>query len=1074
MKTDFRALFTVALAGLLTFAGAGCSAQAKKDRHLAAADKAYAAGLYDQAEIEYKNVLQLGGITPHAIGQLGLIYYAQGRLGRAVPFLRKGHELEPDNLELRLKLGIVALAGGKLDEAREAAETVLGHQPENDEAIMLLVDTARKPEDIAKARQLLQHLPAPAAHGASAVIGLGLLDLRENHLTEAEAAFQKALTLDPKSSSAYTALSALYRARRDVAKTDDAMAHAAQLSPPRSPRKLQYAQFKIQNGDLPAAKRILQEMVEQTPDYLPALFTLAEIAANEKKFDESADLVAKVLARDSAYPEAVLLSSRLKLQAGKTAKAVAELEGMVKAYPQSAQAQYQLAAAYVADHQLDKANASLAQALALQPDYTEAIVLQAGLNINSGNFGAAIAALKPVVEKNPRVLQPWLLLADAYRKQGNFDEALAVFDQIEKHFPKQPQTPLSKGFIYLQQNKKTEAREAFRQTLALSPGYPPAEEQLVNLDLSEGHLPEALKRAEDLVAANPKQAGVYLLLAKVHHAQKDIAQTENALRKAIALQPDLPEAYFMLAGLYAETNQPQKALADLQTLVTKNPNDTQALMLIGTMSEQQKDYAAARSAYEKLLAVNPKFSPALNNLAYLYSERFNELDKAFETAQKARELLPREPHVGDTLGWIVYKKGEYSWALSLLQESADQLPDSADVQFHLGMAHYMMGEEAAAKLSLERALQLSAAFTGADEAREALAMMAIDPATATAATQARLEKREAARQDDPVALARLATIYIRQGNTDKALAAYEAALKANPKNLAVSIALIRLYETRNDTAKAFDLAKAARKLAPNNPEIAHALGRLAFQTGDYGWASSLLQEASAKLPDNAAVLRDFARALYSVGRVPAAEDAMRAALQAGLPAAQADQAKTFLALTALAADPAAAVAASATVAQQLKTTPDDVPALVARATAEEKTGDTTAAKQTYTQVLDRYPDFVPAKRQLAILYAATGENNPKALDFANKARTAFPGDPELAKALGLLLYRQADYTRAASLLKESAAKRPADADVAFYLGLTQVQLKDATAAKASLQRALELNLPSDRAAKARKALADLK
>jgi tetratricopeptide (TPR) repeat protein len=201
---------------------------------------------------------------------------------------------------------------------------------------------------------------------------------------------------------------------------------------------------------------------------------------------------------------------------------------------------------------------------------------------------------------------------------------------------------------------------------------------------------------------------------------------------------------------------------------------------------------------------------------------------------------------------------------------------------------------------------------------------------------------------------------------------------------------------------------------------------------------------------------------------------MRAALQAGLPAAQADQAKTFLALTALAADPAAAVAAAATVAQQLKTTPDDVPALVARATAEEKTGDTTAAKQTYTQVLDRYPDFVPAKRQLAILYAATGENNPKALDFANKARTAFPGDPELAKALGLLLYRQADYTRAASLLKESAAKRPADADVAFYLGLTQVQLKDATAAKASLQRALELNLPSDRAAEARKALADLK
>ena len=91
----------------------------------------------------------------------------------------------------------------------------------------------------------------------------------------------------------------------------------------------------------------------------------------------------------------------------------------------------------------------------------------------------------------------------------------------------------------------------------------------------------------------------------------------------------------------------------------------------------------------------------------------------------------------------------------------------------------------------------------------------------------------------------------------------------------------------------------------------------------------------------------------------------------------------------------------------------------------------------------------------------------------NKARAAFPDNAELAKALGILLYRQADYSRAASLLKESAAKRPTDADAFFYLGLAQVQLKDA-AAKTSLQRALELNLPADHAAEARKALAGLK
>ena len=84
----------------------------------------------------------------------------------------------------------------------------------------------------------------------------------------------------------------------------------------------------------------------------------------------------------------------------------------------------------------------------------------------------------------------------------------------------------------------------------------------------------------------------------------------------------------------------------------------------------------------------------MNNLACLYSEHLGQLEKGYQLARKVRDLAPTDPSVADTLGWILYHKGEYSPALNLLRESAAKLTAQPEVQYHLGMTHYMMGDEA--------------------------------------------------------------------------------------------------------------------------------------------------------------------------------------------------------------------------------------------------------------------------------------------------------------------------------------------------------------------------------------------
>ena len=146
-------------------------------------------------------------------------------------------------------------------------------------------------------------------------------------------------------------------------------------------------------------------------------------------------------------------------------------------------------------------------------------------------------------------------------------------------------------------------------------------------------------------------------------------------------------------------------------------------------------------------------------------------------------------------------------------------------------------------------------------------------------------------------------------------------------------------------------------------------------------------------------------------------------------------------------------------------------ALAAEAAIAGQNGNSGAARKVYEEILGRYPDFSPAERSLVLLYAAGAADSPKASDLAAKAREAYPDDPDVAKACGVIAYRGKDYARAVDLLTVCAGQRPDDGELAYYLGMAQTRLKD-PAGKVTLQHALTLGLRDDLAADARKALAE--
>ena len=112
---------------------------------------------------------------------------------------------------------------------------------------------------------------------------------------------------------------------------------------------------------------------------------------------------------------------------------------------------------------------------------------------------------------------------------------------------------------------------------------------------------------------------------------------------------------------------------------------------------------------------------AANNLAFIYAERGINLDVALQLATSAKQRMPNDPSVDDTIGWIYYKKDLPSLAVRPLESALKQLPNNAELLVHLGLTYAKLGEKEKARQTLERALKLDPRVVGGQEAKRVLA-----------------------------------------------------------------------------------------------------------------------------------------------------------------------------------------------------------------------------------------------------------------------------------------------------------------------------------------------------------------
>jgi tetratricopeptide (TPR) repeat protein len=1042
----------------------GCSNESRQARSMERAKAFLDAGELEKAKIEYMSIIQKQPTNAEAFRQVGWIWSQQGSGIQAVRFLSRAEELEELPAEMRLKLGRGLLVLGAVVKAREQAEAVLQKDAANGEALVLLAEAVSNKDELEATRQRLDAFPdknAARYHLATVPVLL-----RENRLIEAEEAAAKAVAADPKLAEAHLTAGVLRVFAKDQTGAADAYRKASELASPRTNERLRYADFIAQQGKRDEARALVAEALKQAPDYIPAMILSAQLALAAGQVDEALGMLEKAQAIDASNIGAGLLYVEVLIAKVQINQALEVLKRLDQTYAGSSLVRTRLIRLLIDSNRYQEAEDLLKPMLTDESKeiQAEASLLMAGLDLIRRNPAATVARMQTFLEKQSDHEGAQLLLARGLEGQRRFDQALEVVRPLAERRPEVAEYQMRMGEILLQLNRVDEARTHLKKTAELQPKDRKAWQMLVELDLLQGNNDGALEKTNNRIASEPDVAANHLMLARVFFARKELDKAESELKRALAIDAGTAGAHEMLARLYVTQQRAPEAVAKLRERLATNAKDAGALRLLALLLSEQKEYAEAATIYERLIDATSSPEPfVLNNLAAIYSDHLEKPDRALELARQARALLPsvsgatseqaklEAAAIADTLGWLLYQKRDYREAMLLLQEAAGPLAANPEVQAHLGLTAAALGLNEVAESSLRQAVESVDEFPIKAAARQQLAL--VTGATDDKLTRADLEAMIKESPDNSLLYVRVAEVQEREGDLTAAANSYISALAKSPTLVDPTIKLAKWFAgPLADPAKALTYARKARELASGNPEVAALLGRLVLENGEAAYARDLLSEALRTGGKNAGSQFWLAKATYATGLIPEAREEMESAVALSLEEPLAAEAASFMALTATPA-PVTGVAQAA-----LAKDPENVPALMVRASAEASSRDLAAATATYVAILQKLPDFAPAQARLAALIADDASQRTRAYSLAVKARETLRNDPELAETLGKLAFHRGDHQRAVTLFDEASAVRPAPSQALYYRGKAEWAQGKVEEAKATFGKAMAAGL----------------
>jgi tetratricopeptide (TPR) repeat protein len=509
-------------------------------------------------------------------------------------------------------------------------------------------------------------------------------------------------------------LARLHVAQGNTEKADELIEEATQVDPTDPVPYLTLSGHLGRKGDVAGALAAAEKALEIDPNFTDAKLRVAEILVDTgynggdvEKIRRGQQMAEEVLSADTPTASALMVMAKIDLAQQKVDEAIEGLRAALELDPNNPQAHFVLGTALSVKGEGPAARTELARALEIDPGMLEARRVLARVHASLGEHEYAVEEARRYLAANPDSTQTRILLAQSLVILRRMDAAISELNAIPEG-ERNADVLYALGRVHLGMGNDREARRYLTAANELMPTHHDILRNLVRLDRAEGRFAESVARVEAALETEADSAKLRTLSGLVALMDDRPEDAEAAFKKAIELDPADAAGYEQLARLYAKTGRLNEAVTTYETAIKARPEDPNLHYFLGTLYSFGGAQDKAIERYEDAIKYGPDLAYPKNDLAYIYAESGKNLDRALDLAQEAKAALPDTATVADTLGWVLYKRGIPSAAISYLKEavanSDGDIANSGVSLHHLAQAYEADGDPEKARQTLRRAI----------------------------------------------------------------------------------------------------------------------------------------------------------------------------------------------------------------------------------------------------------------------------------------------------------------------------------------------------------------------------------
>jgi putative PEP-CTERM system TPR-repeat lipoprotein len=657
-----------------------------RDGHRAAAREALSAAASSLGSMDPD---QLRDHAPSAL-LAGVVAQAQERHEDAYQYFNSYVARFGFNVVANSRLASLALKRGEHKRARVLIEPVLKAEPDNGRARVVMGDALLRAGKADEARVHLREAvrsfpsnPVVAMQLARAQIGAGDVGAGQLTLEKVHAAY-------PRNTIAAMSLGMLYLRRAESEKARDLARSVLEADPESAQAFNLLGAAHTALGELEQADRSFERGLALDPGSVSLRVNRAKLAIRDGRFQVAREQYLAILERDKTSVTAMLGLANL-------ARAEFNEDDTVRWLEQASNS---------------GSSASVTAAVNLVDHYLATKDLNAAKRKLDELEGRHWGDLRVLAAKGRYELTA-----------GNRQQAVDIFDRLARASGDNVRALVAAASLQRGARDLKGARWSLSRAVELSPRDGNVLSALARLDIIAGAQKHAWQRIAQL-----RKLGGNRVLSLAARVEGDLHMANNNFAKALA-------AYVLSGELGGESSEltllkyrarrlggdPVGAIGVLSTWLKEQPDDLLVRRQRGTALMAAGDDAQAAKDFEMVLLRTPRDVLVLNNLANVLLTA--NADRALLMARRARDLLPEDGAVADTLGWLLVKAGEHERALELLREARQRAGNVPDVRYHLAVVLHELGRFGEARRELDELLGSGVKFADREEAVELLELI---------------------------------------------------------------------------------------------------------------------------------------------------------------------------------------------------------------------------------------------------------------------------------------------------------------------------------------------------------------